>query len=300
MSVIGIRHVTTYRYRQPVTFGEHRMMFRPRESYDQRLLEARLTITPEPVELRYVHDVFGNCVGIARFSGWARELTFDSYVRLEQRPDEALDEEAADDLGPFPFAYSADELPDLARSIERSYPDPDRALERWARRFVRASGPISTHDMLAAMTRAIHGEFTYVGRPERGVQPPAETLRLGRGTCRDFAVLMMEAVRTLGLAARYVSGYLCSAGESDRKQRGGGHTHAWVRIYLPTGGWVEYDPTNGIIGNRNLIRVAVVRDPAQAVPLHGSWQGFPADYLGMDVEVDVRPERPGVISVVAA
>jgi transglutaminase-like putative cysteine protease len=124
-----------------------------------------------------------------------------------------------------------------------------------------------------------------------GAQSPLETLDLRSGSCRDFALLMMEAVRSLGLAARFVSGYIYSPyARADRGRIGGGHTHAWVRVYLPACGWVEFDPTNGIVGNTDLVRVAVARDPSQAVPLHGTYSGLASDYLGMDVEVDVHAE----------
>src|SRR5204862_321433 len=120
-----------------------------------------------------------------------------------------------------------------------------------------------------------------------GTQDPVSTLEMGKGSCRDFALLMMEAVRSLGLAARFVSGYLYVPA-SDGRRVGGGATHAWLEIYLPGAGWMEFDPTNGSIGNRDLIRVAVVRDPRQAVPLTGTWTGDPSDLIGMDVEVSVN------------
>lgn len=103
---------------------------------------------------------------------------------------------------------------------------------------------------------------------------------------------MMDAVRSLGLAARFVSGYIYSpyAGPSTVGRLGGGHTHAWVRVYLPACGWVEFDPTNGIVGNADLVRVAVARDPRQAVPLHGTGDGEANDFVGMDVEVSVTTE----------
>jgi transglutaminase-like putative cysteine protease len=116
-------------------------------------------------------------------------------------------------------------------------------------------------------------------------------LKLRSGTCRDFAVLMIEAVRALGLAARFVSGYLYSPSRDGARHVGGGSTHAWMRVYLPGAGWVEFDPTNGIVGNRDLIRVAIARDPAQAVPLSGTWIGFPSDSLGMTVEVSVTSDE---------
>ena len=124
------------------------------------------------------------------------------------------------------------------------------------------------------------------------MQTPAQTLEMRSGTCRDYAVLMIDAARSLGLAARFVSGYVYSPYVSRESpgRVGGGHTHAWVRIFLPSCGWVEFDPTNGIVGNADLVRVAIARDPRQAVPLHGTWSGLPADYLGMDVEVEVSVE----------
>src|SRR5205814_6232837 len=157
----------------------------------------------------------------------------------------------------------------------------------WAYGFLRREGATDTHELLAAMTLAINQSFTYIARDEPGTQDPIVTLRLGSGSCRDFALLMMEAVRCLGLAARFVSGYLYVSDKDDPGRVGGGATHAWLEVYLPGAGWVEFDPTNGIIGNRDLIRVAVVRDPRQAVPLTGTWTGDPSDLIGMDVEVGV-------------
>ena len=290
MPVLTVHHVTTYRYRQAVSFGEHRMMFRPREGHDQRLIEATLEISPQPASLRWVHDVFGNCVAIARFSGHARELRFDSTVRLEHSSDTALDFEIEEYARTYPFTYGAEEMPDLLRSIERYAPDPQREVDRWVRQFIPRDGRIRTQDLLVAITMAIKQGFIYVAREEHGVQAPAKTLKLGSGSCRDFAMLMIDAVRSLGLAARFVSGYLYSPSGEGRV--GGGATHAWARVYLPGAGWIEFDPTNGIVGNRGLIRVAVARDPRQAVPLSGTWTGFPADCLGMTVEVAVTAADP--------
>jgi transglutaminase-like putative cysteine protease len=296
MDILTVRHLTRYRYNRPVSFGEHRMMFRPRESFDQHVLDHSLTITPRPDDVRYVHDVFGNCIGIARFSTTAKELTFESVNRLEHTPEESLDDPASPDraLNVYPFAYSESDIPDLYSSMLRGYQDKDRTLDKWSRRFLQNVPKVDAPHVLAAMTHAIHNELEYVGRSAGPPQTPLETIRLGRGTCRDFAVLMMEAVRALGLAARFVSGYIYIAGGENVAvtHLGGGNTHAWVRVFLPNGGWAEFDPTNGIVGNRDLIRVAVVRDPAQASPLQGTWRGRQSDYLGMDVEVDVWEEKP--------
>jgi transglutaminase-like putative cysteine protease len=292
MPVLTVQHVTTYRYKQLVAFGEHRMMLRPRDSYDQKLLDTRLVITPEPLDVRWVHDVFGNCVAIARFAGRGSELRFESVIRLDHSPTNALDFQIEEYAARYPFTYSAEEMPDLLRSMERQYLDPEHEIDRWARQFLRHDGRTDTTEMLAAMTHAIRQNLTYETREESGIQDPVRTLRLGSGSCRDFAVLMMEAVRSLGLAAHFVSGYLyVPEGGSDRRI-GGGATHAWLRVYLPGAGWVEFDPTNGIVGNHDLIRVAVVRDPRQAVPVSGTWTGFPSDALGMTVEVQVTADTP--------
>jgi transglutaminase-like putative cysteine protease len=294
MPVVSIRHLTTYRYRNPVALGEHRMMLRPLESYDQKLISADLAVAPQPSVLRNVHDVFGNCVSIARFAGRTDRLAVESRMVLEHTPQPAFEFDGEAYGGAFPFAYSPDDLPDLAQSMERRHADATGELEAWARRFVRRAGPTSLRSLLSDMTHAIHGEFTYGTRLSGAPQAPLETLSLRTGSCRDFAMLMMEAVRSLGLAARFVSGYVYSAsgkstgGKAGRA--GGGHTHAWVRVYLPACGWVEFDPTNGIVGNADLVRVAIARDPKQATPLHGTWAGLPGDYLRMDVEVEVSVE----------
>jgi transglutaminase-like putative cysteine protease len=295
MPILSIRHVTRYRYRNPVALGEHRMMFRPRESYDQRVLSSELTISPEPSRLRYMHDVFGNCVGVVDFAGRTRELVFDSHVRLEHTPLPAfadLDGEIEVYSGAMPFAYGPEDMPDLAQSLERQYPDPQGRVDQWARRFVRGAGSTPLQALLCDMTQAIYADFKYTTRLYGGAQTPAQTLEQGSGSCRDFAVLMMDAVRSLGLAARFVSGYIYSPPFSPTSlgRTGGGHTHAWVRVFLPACGWVEFDPTNGIVGNADLVRVAITRDPRQATPLHGTYAGDAADYLGMEVEVQVRDE----------
>ena len=290
MPVLTVHHRTTYRYRRPVGFGEHRMMLRPRDSFDQRLIGAQLDIDPAPAALRWMHDSFGNAVATARFVSRAAELTFTSTLQVDHQPQGAADaEEALDDHARHcPFTYNPDDVPDLARLTERQHPDPAHALDGWVRGIVREEGG-ATLAVLSAMTARIRRQFTYRARHEPGIQPPAVTLRLGTGTCRDYAVFMMEAARCLGMAARFVSGYIYvpSRDRPGAEHRGGGNTHAWVQVFLPGAGWVEFDPTNAIVGTRDLIRVAVVRDPRQAVPLSGSWMGNAGDCLGMDVAIRV-------------
>ena len=177
--------------------------------------------------------------------------------------------------------------------MERHYPDPEHRVDIWARRFVAETEGQRTLGILTAMTKAIHAEFAYNAREEMGTQNPLATLHTKSGTCRDYALLMMEAARSLGFAARFVSGYLyddSKIGGGPDTLIGGGVTHAWALIYLPGAGWVPFDPTNGLVSDRNLIRVATVRDPSQAVPLKGSFKGKAGDFLGMDVTVEITAD----------
>ena len=189
----------------------------------------------------------------------------------------------------FPFGYTSEEVPDLARSIERHYPDPERIVDAWAHRFLSRTGQTDTAQMLTAITQAIRAEFTYEGRQAEGTNDPLHTLAYRAGACRDLAVFMMEAVRSLGLAARFVSGYLYDERlvQSGTPVVGGGATHAWCEVYLPGAGWVEYDPTNGLVAGRNLIRVSVARTPQQAVPIAGSFLGPEGAFGTMSVDVQV-------------
>ncbi len=291
MTVFSVKHITVYRYKKPVAFGEHRLMFRPRDSFDQRLLESTLLVEPKPSSVRWILDVFGNCVALVNISEPASELRFETRIRLDHTPQVALNLQIDETALQYPFAYDPDEVADLRPTIERHYPDPQDIVGKWARQFVRIGQPTATGQLLMTMCFAIHESFAYARRSARGTQLPIETLKLRKGTCRDFALLMIEAARSLGLAARFVTGYVFVPSRNDSAIRGGGSTHAWCQVYLPGAGWVEFDPTNGIVGNRDLIRVGVARDPRQAIPLTGSYDGEAEDYDDMTVQVNVTTER---------
>jgi transglutaminase-like putative cysteine protease len=290
MTTFGVRHVTAYTYRRPVRFGRHRLMFRPRDSHDQRLLAAELAVTPAPSRVRWVLDVFGNCVALVDIAAAADELRFETRIVLDHTPQDELRLEIDPETLTWPFDYHPEEAADLGPTIRPHYPDPD--VERWARRFLHPGGRTETGRLLMTLCFAIQESFAYSRRTEPGTQPPRLTLAVRRGTCRDFALLMMEAVRSLGFAARFVTGYIYVPDRDgpEAEARGGGSTHAWCEVYLPGAGWVDFDPTNGIVGNRDLIRVAVARDPSQAAPLAGSYIGAPQDFSGMSVQVNVTTE----------
>ena len=287
MTLLKVRHITTYAYKRPVGFGEHRILFRPRDSYDQRLVSSEIAISPTPSNLRWIHDAFGNCVAIATFASKARELRFETNIALDHTPSAAPNFQMDERAKSYPFSYDAEDLTDLAPTIRRHHDGPDDAIARWALQFINASGTTDTGHLLMTMTNAIKEGFSYLRRTDPGTQEPQVTLSTMKGTCRDFALLMMEAVRSLGFAARFVTGYIYVPSRDGSTTRGGGSTHAWCQVYLPGAGWVEFDPTNGIIGNRDLIRVGVAREPRQAIPLWGTYLGKRGDPMGMTVQVNV-------------
>ena len=296
-----ITHTTTYRYRKPVTFGEHRVMFRPRDSHDLRVLATDMVVTPEAA-VRLIQDPHSNSVALVTPLGEARELRIVCSFRIEHAVTNNLELPLSPGAEFFPFSYSVEERFDLEQYLRPHYDDPFGRLSTWARQFIRTDGPTGTRDLLVAMNQFIKNEFTYAGRDEEGTQTPLDTLAHQSGSCRDFALLMMEAARRLGVATRFVSGYLYDpaldraaiegANETPSDTVGAGATHAWLQAYLPGAGWVPFDPTNNLTGGSQLVRVGVARDPRLAAPISGSWYGEPDAYVGMDVDVRVRRVWP--------
>jgi transglutaminase-like putative cysteine protease len=296
MRTLEIVHRTRYEYAAPVTLNDYRLMFRPRDSHDLRLLHTGLVIEPAAT-VRWIHDPFGNSIAIAAFQPepvQALELT--STIRVEHfggSPELPPIEEYARKL---PFSYLSEEAPDLARYVERHYPDPNAMVSNWIRQFLETEGDdaTDTYAVLVRMCQGIKAQLTYAMRFEIGTQTPAVTLETGGGTCRDYALLMMEGVRSLGLAARFITGYLydpaldSAAGQSVSTA----YPHAWMEVYLPGAGWVEFDPTNGIVGSDGLIRVAVARDPDQAMPIRGTFTGAAGVGINSIVDVQVRTVEP--------
>jgi transglutaminase-like putative cysteine protease len=286
MSLLTVHHSTVYRYSEPVGLGEHRMMFRPRESHDLRLIRTRLAITPQPANLRWLHDPFDNSVAIAAFEGTTRELSFESTVTLEHFESTVPEYPLEDYAKTYPFRYSDEDFPNLARGLAPHFPSWETS--NWALQFLDPDTSTGTMKILRSMTRGIRDQFVYTRRVEKGVQTPDETLWRRRGSCRDFAVLMMEAARSLGFAARFVSGYIFVPNDSGGN--GGGNTHAWIQVYLPGAGWIDFDPTNSIVGNRNLIRVGVAWSPDQVMPLCGTYKGSQEACTSMEVTVTVTED----------
>jgi transglutaminase-like putative cysteine protease len=285
MPILTIKHVTSYRYKRPVAFGEHRMMLRPRDDDDQKVLESDLDITPAPSEIAWTRDLFGNHVATARFAERASELRFESTLRLDHAPVGFRAADIESRARTFPFAYAEEERRHLECFLAPLL--PDAKVDRWAASFLREDGSSDTYQLLVGMTQQIEQTFKHVARHEKGVQEPVKTLGLASGSCRDLALLMISALRSLGIAARFVSGYLHLGDEDDDDRITGGNTHAWVQAFVAGPGWIDFDPSSGRVGNQNLVRVAVVHDPREAIPLQGTWIGTASDHLSMKVAVKV-------------
>jgi len=286
MKTLTVRHATTYRYARPVSFGPHRLMLRPRDSHDLRLVSAELTLSP-PGIVRWMHDVFGNSVALVDFQAPAATLKIASTLKIERYGIEGPVFPIAPEAEFYPFIYSSSDRVDLGRLLEQHFPDPNGVLARWAESFV-TSRPMRTLDLLTKMNAALQPNIVYAERHAPGTQAPWETLEKKSGACRDFAMVFIEAARHLGFGARFVSGYLYDpALEKGDATQAVAATHAWAEIYLPGAGWIEYDPTDVLIAGETLIRVAVTRDSSQGVPISGSYTGASSDFLGMSVEVTV-------------
>jgi transglutaminase-like putative cysteine protease len=283
---LRIRHRTIYRYRQPVILGAHRLMLRPRESRDLRLLSSDLTLTPD-AKLEWAGDVAGNAVATATFEIPATSLVIDSIARVALSAAAYPVFAIAASAVAFPFRYSDDEWIDLGGLTIRQYPDSG-PLKTWARGFV-AGYPTDTLSLLQDLNIGMTNAVAYSAREDEGTQSPDETLSRGEGSCRDLATLFVEAVRSLGFGARIVSGYLHDPSRTLLGSADGGSTHAWAEVYLPGAGWITFDPTNRAMGGANLIPVAVARDIRQAMPVIGSFTGPSDAFEQMSVEVSVTP-----------
>jgi transglutaminase-like putative cysteine protease len=284
---ITIHHTTTYRYRVPVGLGPHRLMLRPRESRDLRLVSTTLTIVPTAT-VTWAHDVFGNAVAMANFQAMADHLVIDSVASVELNAVAWPVFDIAADAIFYPFRYSDDEWTDLGALAVPQYPDAANLLCSWANGFVRGNRT-DTLSLLRDLSAGVSAATAYESRDDEGTQSPIETLARRIGSCRDFAVLFVEAARCLGFGARIVSGYLGDQSHGFTSVQGGGSTHAWAEVYVPGAGWITFDPTNRSMGGFNLIPVAVTRHISQSIPVAGSFLGPPDAFLGMSVAVDFAP-----------
>ena len=282
---ITIRHSTAYRYRSPVGLLAHRLVVRPRESRELRLIGMELSISPNAA-VAWSHDVFGNGVATATFQAPSSALRIESVATIDLDASAWPVFDIAASAIQYPFPYSDDERTDLGALTLNQHLDHGGRLAAWARGFVY-SDPTDTLSLLKDVNAGVWERIAYEIREDEGVQSPLETLDRAQGSCRDLATLFAETVRSLGFGARVVSGYLHDPGQELAGSAGAGSTHAWAEVYLPGAGWITFDPTNRSVGSANLIPVAVARDIRQIMPLSGAYAGAADAFEDMAVAVSV-------------
>jgi transglutaminase-like putative cysteine protease len=287
MARLSIRHETLYSYERPVRFAVHRLLVRPRDSHAIRVVETSLTLSP-PGDTRWLYDALGNSVCCFTPQGEGRALSIVSNLVIERFPTPLARLQVADPQTATPIVYSSSDRAVLSPFIDPVTGDPECVLLDWLRGQL-GSPREPALDFLMRLNRTIHDSFDYSARDQGAAQEPSHTVRMGSGTCRDFAWLMVETLRRLGYAARFVTGYLYSPARTGI--RGAGATHAWCQVFLPELGWTEFDPTNALIESPDLIPVAMTRTPAEADPISVAIYGD-GGHSELTVRVDVRQLDP--------
>ncbi len=286
MTRLTILHETRYDYDRAVGFGPQRLLIRPRDSHSMRVVEASLQVTPRG-DLRWLYDALGNCVCVFQPKSEATSLVITSHLVIERFPAPLTDVVASDPRTEVPVVYDREDRTAIAPFMEPATDDDDARLLSWVRGLVERPDEPAL-DFVLRVNALIHSQFSYQARGAEGCQAPAQTVAWQSGTCRDFAWLMVEALRRLGFAARFVTGYLYSPNldvGASSMLRGAGATHAWCEVFLPGLGWIEFDPTNGLAESADLIPIAVTRTPAQAAPVSGSIVGNANSTMTVRVEV---------------
>lgn len=281
MHRIRIQHLTEYLFSAPVTFNPHRLLIRPREGHDVRIESSKLVISPA-YSTKWQRDVFDNSLAVVSFKKPSDKLTISSEVviqHFEQAPFDFMLEDYAIN---YPFNYADSERADLLAYQQLVFLNDQNAINNWLHQFNYLG--MNTFSMLMMLNQNISNQFRYQMREEPGVQSPAYTLEHRSGSCRDYATLLIEACRCLGLASRFVSGYL----HAPATEEGHASTHAWVEVYLPGTGWKGFDPTSGEVTSSKHIAVAVARNPEAVPPISGSFLGLGSNIPTMHVDVKVN------------
>lgn len=280
MKRIRIIHTTTYHYHEEVTFGPHRAMMRPREGHDLHIVSGSLDFVPSAT-VRWVRDFYDNSVGVITFDKPSQKLCVSSEVLVELHETPYIDCPIKPIAQQYPFTMPDSQSVEMAPFLQPSYPHDGAVVKEWLERIYTPGQSRPTAELLDLLNTTIFENFRYDRREEAGVQLPCETIEKGTGSCRDFAVFMMEAARHLGFPARFVTGYI----QMNEDQHGA--THAWTEIYIPGAGWRGYDPTNNKAAGLEHVAVGVAREQRDAAPLSGAWSGSADAFDRMVVSVQV-------------
>jgi len=289
---LRIEHSTSYQYSKPVEFTPHLLRLMPKGSPGLHLVRSSVTVSPQST-IRWRLNAEENIIGTATITGKSDRLLIESRMVLEQRFTNPFDFVLDQRSMQLPMTYTTGEInllaPYLGVAEIRLF-----ILREWLDPLIRnvqesSEGFPTTLGLLLDINRTISTQFQYSQRHEYGVQSPAETLRSKEGTCRDFAYLLMESARSLGIAARYVSGYLCSSVGAAAVES---HTHGWCELYLPGAGWLGFDPTNGILTGAHHVAVATAVTAGEIPPVEGSYLGTAGECLSHEVSITATELLP--------
>jgi transglutaminase-like putative cysteine protease len=281
MQRLRIKHLTEYIFPIPVMLKPHRLLLRPREGHDVRIESSKLDITPA-YNIKWQRDVFDNSLAIVNFQERSNKLVIASEVVIQHFDYAPYDFLVDDYAVNYPFNYALGEQADLAAYQQLIFPNDRQLINEWLLPLELYG--MQTFGLLLKLNQTINSQFLYQMREEAGVQSPVQTLAQRSGSCRDYATLFIEACRCLGLASRFVSGYL----HAPATEAGNATTHAWVEVYLPGTGWKGFDPTSGVVTGNQHIAVAVARDPEAVPPVSGSFVGPDVTTPTLRVNVQVN------------
>jgi len=277
-----IHHRTSYYYSIPVLLGPHRLMMRPREGHGVRMDSCFFAVSI-PHRIRWARDLHENSVGVIDFTELGSELIIEGAFWLdvaEKNPfDFILHPEAAE----YPFSYDHELTLELAHLSQNIYVRDVECVRDWLNPIWHPGKKVGTLELLQTLNMTIYRNFQYQRREQKGVLSPAETIENNGGSCRDYATLFMEVCRLLGLASRFVSGYMYSSEISGRMSM-----HGWAEVYLPGAGWIGFDPSWGLLAASNYIPVAVSRHSEHVPPISGTYLGTPRNFLSSQVDLYVR------------
>lgn len=288
MKRLKIKHLTEYFFSNEVTLLPHRLLIRPREGHDVRIESSILEISPD-YRIKWQRDVFDNSLAVVNFLKPANTLTIASEVVIQHYDEAPFNFYIEDYAINYPFSYAQSDWADLAAFQQPIFTQDQFAVNSWLLQLgVQPDTQLyqrQTFSLLMDLNQAIYQQFRYQTREEAGVQTPAQTIQMGSGSCRDYATLFIEACRYLGLASRFVSGYL----HAPATEAGNATTHAWAEVYLPGTGWKGFDPTSGLVTGSQHIAVAVARNPEAVPPVAGSFVGpaFIKPSLIVNVQVNL-------------
>jgi transglutaminase-like putative cysteine protease len=280
---LRIQHRSTYRYKEAVSFGTHHLRMRPREGHGLHLEKCRIEISPANHRIRWQRDVYENNIGIAEFTEPARELVIDCEFAVQACDENPFNFLISPEASGFPFYYDPELYQELFPLVRILYARDEARVRNWLGQYWHSGMRVGTLELLQRINSGIYQDFNYRRRMEKGVQTPAETLEKMSGSCRDFATLVIEACRCLGLAARFVSGYMYHSEIEGRMSM-----HAWAEVFLPGAGWIGFDPSWGILAASQYVPVSVSRHPENSPPISGVYIGHARAFLECDVELYVE------------